>query len=228
MNTKLGDEPTCQCCDFETDFSTLLEYCELIPRPLLVTGLLIQWMRIHFSNSLNIENPFLHEYLWDPNIETTKIVIDSIYRFNAAQSEYRPGIFIKRAPWKIIRYGIDDRKMPRRDKQIPICCEAVEEYNTMCQGSHVLFCVAGESAEAEILATEVYRELMQIGPVFRRRFNFLRFVVSDIGEISLLEEATENFVVPITVSYGAQDIWRICPPTVQEQVWLNSFSKRYQ
>jgi hypothetical protein len=82
----------------------------------------------------------------------------------------------------------------------------------MTVGSHVIYCIAGESAEIEILATEVYKDLMMFSSTIRRLFGFLRFVVSDIGEPAILEEATENFVVPVTVTYGMQDMWRVCTP----------------
>jgi hypothetical protein len=84
------------------------------------------------------------------------------------------------------------------------------------QGSHTVFVIGGESAEVELLAGEVYREMVGFGPVVRQQFNFLRFVVTEIGEVSLLEEAAEHFVVPVVVSYGAQDTWQICPPSLQE------------
>jgi hypothetical protein len=208
-----------QCCNIEIDFSNLAELCTLMPRRLLVTGILIQWMRAHFTSSQNIENPLLREALWTDDIATTNITIDSVFKYNAAQTETRPGIFVKPGNWKVVRYGIDDRKM------MTFPCNDIKMYNTMYQGSHTLFCIAGESAEAEILASEVYRELVEFGPAARTFFNFLRFVVTDIGEPAILEEATENFVVPVVVSYGAQDVWQICPPhcieleQTQQNLW---------
>jgi hypothetical protein len=186
-----------------------------MPRPLLTTGILIQWMRQHFTNPANIENPMLREALWTADIATTGIVIDSVFKWNPAQTEMRPGIFVKRNPWKILRYGIDDRKMVGVNNG---CCVSTNTriHNTMCQGSHTLFCITGESAEAELLAAEVYRELMEFGPVARAVFNFLRFTVTDVGEPSILEEATEIFVVPVVVSYGAQDVWTVCSPPMSE------------
>jgi hypothetical protein len=52
----------------------------------------------------------------------------------------------------------------------------------------------------------------------------MRFQLSDVGEPSILEEATENFVVPVVVSYGAQDVWEVCPPGLQE---LNGFGPNF-
>jgi hypothetical protein len=185
-----------------------------MPRRLLVTGILVQWMRGHFTYPRNIENSFLKSVLWTPEDSTSAITIESAFKWDPSKVEARPAIIIKPGPWKIVRYGIDDRKMVGTKMQYPRT--ELTNYNAMCQGSHTLFCIAGESAEVEILASEVYHELMEFGPAARRVFNFLRFIVSDIGEPAVLEEATQNFVVPVVVSYGAQDVWRGCPPCCQE------------
>jgi len=201
-----------QCCPISVDWSSLVDLkCPTSPTPLAVTGIFVQWMRNHFSDSANIDLNILKESVWTNDISTSAIIIDSVFRWKPDTTEFRPGIFVKRNPWKILRYGIDDRKMMGVNDGT--CTRA---YNTMFQGSHTLFCIAGESGEVELLATEVYHELIQFGPRARKHFNFLRFVVSDIGEPAILEEATENFVVPIVVSYGGQYTWTICPPSIQE------------
>lgn len=212
MADELEGAQGAQCCTIEVDFGQLSDLCAIMPRRLLVTGILVQWMRAHFTDVDNIENPLLHESLWTEDIATRGIAIDSALKYNPAMTEFRPGIFVKPGPWKIIRYGIADKKM-FGTKMPP---GHVTRYNSMCQGSHTLFCVAGESAEVEILATEVYKELMEFGESARKTFGFLRFAVTDVGEPAILEEATENFVVPVVVSYGAQDVWQICPPCCQE------------
>lgn len=196
----------------EVDWSALSNLCTMMPRRLLVTGILVQWLRQHFTSANNIETPLLRQDLWTPEISTTKITIDTVYKWDPAHTEARPGVFIKPGPMKILRYGIDHRKMVGTWNQSGYA----PQYNAMCQGSHTLFCIAGESAEAELLSTEVYRELLEFGPAARKVFGFLRFDVADIGEPSILEEATENFVVPVVVSWGAQDMWSICSTGLQE------------
>lgn len=181
------------------------EICALMPRPQLVTGLLVQWLRLHFSESPNIEDPALRDTLWALDITQTGMAIDSVFRWNPQLTEKRPGIFIKRGPWKILRYGIDDRMM------IGGAPSGNYRYNTFTQGSHVIFCVANKPAETELLGTETYRELMMFAPVARKQYGFMRFVVTDVGELSLLEESAEHFVVPITVSYGCQNMWEVAP-----------------
>ncbi len=191
-------------CDLKVDFSEISDLCEIMPQPLLTTGIFIKWMRTHFADADKIELDVVKEFTWDDDIANTNIIIDSVFRFNAAQTETRPGIFVKRNNWEVVRMGIDDRKLFRTNDP------NWQQYITFYKGSHTLFCVAGESAEVELLATEVYRELVMAGPRARSVFNFLRFTVAEIGEPAILEEATENFVVPITVAYAGQDVWQIC------------------
>lgn len=200
-----------QTCDIPLDLTSLADLCPLMPRPQLITGIVVQWMRLHFSDATHIENPLLKDYIWTSDNATSKLAIESVFKWNPAMTEQRPGIFLKRGPWKVLNAGIDNRKMAGTfDWPYP------RQYNVFYQGSHTVFCVGGESAEVELLAAEVYRELVGFGPVVRKQFNFLRFVVTEIGEVSLLEESAEHFVVPVVVSYGAQDTWQICPPSLQE------------
>jgi len=202
----------------EIRFESLSSLCSLMPRPQLVTGIVVSWLRQHFSQTPNIEDPKLEKTLWAADISKTGIVIDSVYRWQPALTESRPGVFIKRGPWRVLRLGIDDRKMG----SMPI--SGNRHYLTAYQGSHSIFCIAGAPAEAEILAAEVFRELVQFGPLFRQTFKFLKFQVTDVGEVSLLEEARENFVVPITLAYAADDAWEIAPRVpILKHVRLSAF-----
>ena len=188
-----------------------------MPRPQLVTGVLVSWLRQHFSVAPNIEDPKLESTLWAADIKTTGIIVDSVYRWQPALTEHRPGVLIKRGPWKVLRLGIDDRKMGGSDI-------TSRQYVNAIQGSHTIFCISGAPAETEILAAEVYRELVQFGPLFRKTFGFLRFQVTDVGEVSILEEARENFVVPITIAYAADEAWEIvenAPPL--KEIRLSAF-----
>jgi hypothetical protein len=199
-------------------FESLSSLCALMPRPQLVTGIVVSWLRQHFSQTPNIEDPKLQDTLWAAKIDTTKILVDSVYSWKPATTETRPGVFIKRGPWRVLRLGIDDRKMGG----MPI--SGNRHYVSFIQGSHSIFCIAGAPAEAETLAAEVYRELVQFGPLFRATFNFLKFQITDVGEVSILEEARENFVVPITLAYATDDAWEIIPHVpVLKHVKLSAF-----
>lgn len=80
-------------------------------------------------------------------------------------------------------------------------------YATYWIGSHTLFCIGGSGAQAELLATEVQREMTEFGPVIHKVMGLHRFQAAEVGEIGELEESTENFVVPVTVAYAFEQRW---------------------
>jgi hypothetical protein len=187
----------------EARLESAASICALMPRPQVVQGLLVSWIRNHFSAAPNIEDPALQNSLWAADISKTGIVIDSVYRWQPAATEFRPGIFIKRNAWRLLHLGIDDRKMGG----IPL--SGNQQYAAYIQGAHSLFCIASAPAECEILGAEVYRELLEFSPVIRQAFGFMRFQVMEVGEVSILEEARQNFVLPISVAYAAEHTWEI-------------------
>jgi hypothetical protein len=72
-----------------------------------------------------------------------------------------------------------------------------------------LFCIGGSGAQAEILGSEVQRELTQFTPVIARSLDIKRLQVQQVGAVAELEEGQENFVVPITVGYTYEERWMI-------------------
>lgn len=186
-------------------FESVNALCQLMPRPLVVQGMLLTWMQQKFANKYgSIEDPTLKTtVVWDPDETKSQILIESVFRWKPSTTEQRPAVLLKRGAWKVLRLGIDDRKMG----STPL--SGNPQYVTFLQGSHTLFCMSSAPAECETLATEVYREMVEFGPLFRQVFNLTRFVVTDVGEMSIVEEAHQNFVVPITCAYAAEETWEI-------------------
>ena len=175
--------------------------CSLLPRPLILTGLLRDILTRHFCTPQYIEEPDLRQLIWQDN-PTTGILIESYHRWDPRVMEKRPAVIIKRNAYQNQRTGIGDKHQPTRaDRGNP-------HYATMWLGSHTLFCIGGSSgATAELLATEVQRELTEFGPEIRSKFLLHRFAVIEVGAIAELEEAAQNFVVPVNVGYAFQEHW---------------------
>jgi hypothetical protein len=168
-------------------------------RPILITGVLRQLLVHHFANLTHVEEPDLRTAPWREGPDTG-ILIESVHRFRADVVEKRPAIYVKRNGYKNLRIGINDHV--GTDGQ-------GENYVTLWVGSHTLFCVHGTGASTEILGSEVQRELTQFGPVIRQQLGFKKFQVLEVGGIGELEEATENFVVPVTVGWAYEETWQI-------------------
>lgn len=177
--------------------------CSLLPRPLILTGLFRELLIRHFAKAEYIETPELAHLLWQEG-EQTGILVESIHRWTPELTEKRPAIIVKRNAYTNQRMGIGDKlDGPGSDLQ------GNTHYTTFWVGSHTLFCIGGSGAQAELLGTEVYRELHQFHPLIRKTALLHRLQVTEVGAIAELEEATENFVVPVTVGYVFEDRWVI-------------------
>lgn len=175
-------------------------------RPILMTGLLRQLLIKHFADMLNIEDPDLkaHSYpaIWRDDLETG-ILIESNTRWRGALAEKRPAILIKRNEVKNVRLTVND--LNKTDSR------GFQHFVTMWVGSHTLFVIFETGASVEGLATEVQRELTEFGPAIVEQLALHKFQVLSMGEIGELEEATENYVVPVTVGWAYQEAWKLEP-----------------
>jgi hypothetical protein len=184
---------------------------ELVPnlcsyglRPHVITGFLVQVFRQHFADRTNIEEPSLRDSLWKIQ-DPTGIVVESITRWDSNKANRRPAIVVKRGPASFLRLGIGD-----------LCMGWIHEsgfdyYLSFMTGSHTLFCIGNEAGEAERLAAEVYREIVQFGPVLRHYLGLHRFVLAEVGQLYRLPEATDGYAVPVSVAYAYEEFWRLEP-----------------
>jgi hypothetical protein len=180
--------------------------CSLGPRPHIVTGFLRQWFISHFSKETQIEHPELRTKLWKRIPTETEIEIESVTRWKPQTTEFRPSIIIARNDWKVLRVGINDQMMGERWD-----FTGTDHFAAYLEGSHTLFCISNLAEEAEILGAEVYRELMQFGPKVREELDLKRFVVVGVGKLFEIEEARQNYAVPVTVAYGVEERWKLIP-----------------
>lgn len=181
---------------------TVSHLCSLLPRPLILTGIFREILVRHFSSPEFIETPELAHLVWKAG-EQTGILVESIHRWRPELTEHRPAIIIKRNAYANRRLGIGDKLngSPTRSGNA--------HYSTLWIGSHTLFCIGGSGAQAELLATEVQREVHHFGPVIARTALLQRLQVLEVGAVAELEESSENFVVPISVGYGFMEQWVI-------------------
>ncbi len=186
----------------------LLELCRRGWRPQSINALLLILIRGHFADPNNIEDERLKLYPYKNN-DSTGILIEPIAKWKPTLTEKRPAVILKRNTAKVVRMGINDKM------QLGIGPAAARDvYATFVVGSHTLFCIAGEGAEAENLGAEVYRELIEFGPVIREMMNLHKFLLSEVGELSIIDdEGTENFVVPVSVTYAFEEAWEITQAT---------------
>lgn len=193
----------------ELHINTPSAVCSLGMRPLLMTGFLVQWVRQHFADQQNIEDQHFRnppagttDFLWRPNNDSG-IVIESATKWDPALTGKRPAILIKRNSWGSSRSGINDQHMGQ------LATDGRRYFTHFVRGSHTLFCVAGEPAEAEKLGYEIYRDLGQYAMVIRQSLGLQRFQILKAGSVGKLKEATDNFAVPVSVGYAFEESWTV-------------------
>lgn len=175
-----------------------------MPQDLLITGLIRNVLMNHFSSPRYVEAPDLKHLLWR-DTDASDIMIESVHRWNPAMSEKRPAIIVKRNDVENRRLGVGDLRQGQ-----PADKYGHPHYVTCWVGSHTAFCIAPTGAQAEILGTEVQRELTEFGPVIQSSINgMLRFNVLRRSGLAKLEEARENWVVAVTIGYAYEERWII-------------------
>ena len=168
-----------------------------------MTGLFRDLLQRHFASPAYIEEPDLQDLIWSAG-ERTSILIESAYRWRPELSQKRPAVIVKRNAYSKHRVGINDQRLGNSVDEV-----GDPHFITYRVGSHTLFCLGGSAPQAELLACEVERELEQFGPVIRQILGLFRFEYQQTGPVAILEEAQENFVVPVTFGYAYENRWAI-------------------
>jgi hypothetical protein len=184
---------------------TLSALCSYGPTQLVMQGALRQVLVQHFADPRNILNATLRNKLerdgvWSPDADTG-IYIESLHRWRPELTESRPGIILKEGEWRWQRMGIADRGGVewRSGKQ---------HFGGIWKGTHTFFAVDNHGAEAQILAWEVAKVMLWFASELAQKLELHRFVPGSIGKVSVItQEATENYVVPVSVAYAAFETW---------------------
>ena len=181
--------------------------CSYGPRPRLMNGLFVQLLRQLFAAPDLLEEPALRggsaPAFWTADPLTSGISIELATTWKPSTSMARPALVIRRDPWQVQRQGIGDRLMGYGANS-----DGSESFATFITGSHTIFAIGNDDAPEDI-AAEVYRGMIEFGPVNWPQYQLHRFVVASIGSMGRLQEAGDAYAVPITVAYAFEQSWRI-------------------
>ncbi len=185
--------------------------CSLLPQEYLLTGYLRNILMQHFYAPATIETPDLRHLIWRDQ-DSTDILIESITAWTPEKTQRRPALIIKcnDQDYQPAGIGGDVRQGPASD------ILGNEHFVRLWVGSHTIFCISSDGAQAYLLATEVKRELSGFANEIAKAVDLLRFRVLKVGAIGELEESAEHFVVPLTVGYAYEErtIIRMQAPTL--------------
>lgn len=179
--------------------------CSLLPTRLLMTGLFRDLLTKHFADPASIEEDDLKHLIWGENVFDTEIMIETVYRWRPEATEFRPAILIHGNTISRMQRGIGDRNLGNS-----VTLDGAEHFSTFYVGSHTLFCIAGSAAQAELLAEEVQREIVQFAPVILEYFHHIKRIgATQIGAVAQIEESDERFVAPVTIGYCYEQKWKV-------------------
>lgn len=202
-------------------FKTLSALCSYGQSQLVMTGALRQILIQHCSDVRNILNNTLRERMGREGVwsegTSTGIVIESLHKWRPELTESRPGLILKEGTWQWQRMGIGDQKGEdyRSGKMF---------FGGYWSGSHTIFALANEGAEAQILANEAMKCLLWYEEEITTQLELQRFMPVSIGEVAALKESKEHYVVPIVVGYVVPEFWYLQPdsPRLKRIIWRTS------
>jgi len=214
--TALGKQ-TDQVQILDEDPSSL---CVTGHRPHILTGVFV-WLEItHFAEPRNITDADLRPFHWqseDLDAGVSRgIQIQALTKWNPAQVQYRPAIFVKRNKITPIRLSIGDKLHATGGKLINagiqanpyyLMLDGGQQFETLIAGSHTLFCIAETGLAAEKLGAEVYFRLLEFADRIREDLGFYRFRPMELGPVQKLEEQKEHWVAPVVVSHVVNHAW---------------------
>lgn len=174
----------------------------------IVTGLLMQFFRNHFSTPTTIMAPTLKTYLWSSanNGVTSGLRIVNFTEFDA-NSGQQPSIVVKRGLQNSARKMMGDLNhstLAQRDA-------GFNNYVRFIQGSHTLFVTGTTDGEAEDLGDEVFDSLTYMAPTFVTNLPFHDFEVVSKGELGVMDTLGNLLGIPIVVNYTYEYGWLVQP-----------------
>jgi hypothetical protein len=179
-------------------------YCSLAAKPLLLTGFFRDILSQHFADPDRIYEPHLVRMIWSKNRATSKILVETLHKWQPQTTGQRPAIVIKRNGYKSRRICITGQYQGNHLRN-----GGGSDHVQAWAGSHTLFCIGATGGQAELLANEVQRHLVSFAHIYAGMLGFLRFSVMSIGEVRRVEESREHFVVPVSVSYMYTQSWAV-------------------
>ena len=193
--------------------------CTTGHRANLLTGVILNLLRDHFSRESNLEfngqgdasGDKLAGYVWNKDAKQTHIQIQPVWMWNVQDVQRLPAIYVRRDALRSGRVILGDKAAAGAARNADGGIKEVKGDYCLREisGSHAIFCVGKTGAEVELLGQETFNHLTGFAPVLRREFKLHRFELTDWGAIGNLEESSEHFVVPLSCRWVYEDSWRI-------------------
>jgi hypothetical protein len=184
----------------------------VIKDPYILTNFFVQFTRSHFADPKNIVNDRYKEYLWSPNVEDSKLLIEPSFKVNLKNTQQRPAILIRREGVTVMPIGLGQGQHQSHFEPTGSRLEGRHkgvDYTTLIHGAHSIMCLGQSGGEADELGFEVFFKYLQYGGVLKKETNVGKFIVSGITPVRKLDENQENWVTVITLNWTYDYSWTL-------------------
>lgn len=175
---------------------------QLRKTPLVLYGIFLELARQFYSDSNNI--PIDVNAVWNSDPAKSGIWIDTEYRWEDENPEFRPAIYVKLGD---IKY---DSLTGRHDGELGMDLEQ-GEYHFSRNGTGTVSWVhiGRKKGEAVILAGATLDYIDAFSKVIRDDFCFQTFELVGLSPMALDKESKERYRSVITASFSFQDTWAL-------------------
>lgn len=197
--------------------------------PYILTNFFVQFTRAHFSEPKDIINDRYKEYIWTPDVESSKILIEPSFKVNTKNTQHRPAILFKREQVQVMPIGLGQGKHqshfePKGDKMEGR--NKGMDFTTIIPGSHTILCIGQSGGEADELGLEVFFKYLEYGWVLKKEANLGKFMVTGISPAKKLDENQENWLTAITLNWAYDYSWTLFQEApILKKIGIDSVSR---
>jgi len=170
--------------------------------PLVLFGIFVELARQFYVEDNNI--PIETTVTWSPIPEKTKIWIDTEYRWEDENPEFRPAIYVKLSN---VAYT---STTGRHDSKARMDLEQGEYiFSRTGSGTVSWVHIGRKKGEAVVLAGATMDYLDAFSWAIKRDFCFETFSVTEVSPLYMDKESQERYKSVVTASFSFRDDWRL-------------------
>jgi len=184
-------------------------------RPRFIQGLLIDFIRFHFSNAENIEDPILDSIVWTSNPETTKLFSEPELVWQAKEASRIPAILVSKGSIGPDSQFLNDRlsggygqeKFEENGKETTVFTGG--EFMRQLNGAHQIYIKAKTDGEVAALSEEIWYHLLEFQEPIQAELNLNLFTVGQLEEPKILREEGDHHSVHFSIFWSVWYGWKI-------------------
>jgi hypothetical protein len=183
--------------------------CSVGLTPRTITGLIMRFLKDHFSDASLILTPNLRQFVYSEKVAESKIRIVKSVIFDPSGSGQYPALVVKRLNLESMRHSMDDRAQSHSLDHSTEQMQGITQHSRFITGAHRIFCIADVGGEAEDLAQEVFDFLSFMSPAIRDRLPFHDFAVIGMGEEGALNDTAAQVGIAVDLKYTYEYAWAL-------------------